>query len=359
MATGPLEEPMSKAGKRLLIGVASSAALIAGLSIEFVHSLGLGHQPVANAETQPLDLPLLRKAEPPSRGRILAVVTSTAQAGDSGVAAGFELTELSRAYYTFIANGFHVDIASPRGGNPPVVIDEDLNEYDHAFINDADAQRLLRHSVAVSQVDPGAYSAVYFVGGKGAMFDFPGDPHIHRIVRAIHDRDGVIGAVCHGVAALLEVVDADGRAFLAGRRLTGFTNLEELFLMQDARSVFPFLLADALRAREARFVEGGMYLENTVIDRRLVTGQNPWSTWSVAEGMIAALGHEPLARERTSEELAIEVLGVYHQHGIAAARALNDRRPDVDKRLLLMHAMIAVMEGRVTDAYRLQSLARR
>lgn len=119
MASGPLEESMSKPGKRLLVGVASAAALTVGLSIEFVHSLALGRQPMASAETQPLDLPLLRTAEPRTRGRILAVVTSTATAGDSGVAAGFELTELSRAFYTFTANGFHVDIASPQGGSPP------------------------------------------------------------------------------------------------------------------------------------------------------------------------------------------------------------------------------------------------
>lgn len=128
MAIGPLEEPMSKSGKRLLISVASVAALTVGMSIELVHLFALGRQTMASAATRPLDLPLLTQAEPRTRGRILAVVTSTAKAGDSDVAAGFELTELSRAYYTFIANGFHVDIASPQGGNPPVVIDEELNE---------------------------------------------------------------------------------------------------------------------------------------------------------------------------------------------------------------------------------------
>lgn len=187
------------------------------------------------------------------------------------------------------------------------------------------------------------------------MFDFPADPHIHWIVRSIHDRGGVVGSVCHGAAALLDVVDADGRAFLAGRKLTGFTNLEELFLMKDAKIVFPFLLEDAFRALDADFVEGGMYLDNTVFDGRLVTGQNPWSTWSVAEGMISALGHEPLAREPTGEELAVQLLDIYHQRGVAAARELHDRHPDADKRLLLMHAMIAVMEGRIKDAYRLQA----
>ena len=102
--------------------------------------------------------------------QILAVVTSTDVMGASGKTTGYELTELARAYYVFEANGFEVDIASPLGGQPPVVIDgDDMKQFDFAFLNDPVAQNKVSHSIAVADVDPQDYEAVYFVGGKGAM----------------------------------------------------------------------------------------------------------------------------------------------------------------------------------------------
>lgn len=113
-----------------------------------------------------------------------------------------------------------------------------------------------------------------------------------------------------------------------------------------------------MRAQGARFVEAPRYLDNTVTDGRLVTGQNPWSTWSVAEAMIRALGHRPLPRTPTGEELAVRVLQAYHAQGPDAARRLRARLPDADKRLLLLHAVIAAMDGQLVEAWRLQGLAR-
>lgn len=197
---------------------------------------------------------------------------------------------------------------------------------------------------------------MYFVGGKGAMFDFPGNPAVQRVAAAVYDAGGVIGAVCHGPAALVDVQLASGKPLLAGKRVTGFTNEEELFLIKNARSVFPFLLEDAL-AKAATFEEGPMYLDHTIVDGRLVTGQNPWSTWSVAEGMVRAMGHQPAAREPTREEKGVAVLSAFHREGAEAATTLRDRIGGTDKRLVLMHAAIAVMEGRLGDAYRLQRLA--
>ena len=101
-----------------------------------------------------------------------------------------------------------------------------------------------------------------------------------------------------------------------------------------------------------------MYLDNTVVDGRLVTGQNPWSTWSVAEAMVRALGHEPVVRERSGEELAVQVLQAYRRQGMDAALALRRRLPGADKRLLLMHALVAAMQGHPGDAWQLQRLAR-
>lgn len=344
--------------RRLLLGGLVAAMTLAAGAGLYLYSLDLGSQPPPDPRSSAADLAFLRDAPPPTRGRILAVVSSAGYFPGTTKRAGFELTELSRAYYTFIANGYAVDIASPLGGSPPMrVDDEDMGVADHAFLNDAQARAKLAASLPLERVDASDYAAVYFVGGKGAMFDFPGDAAIARIVRHVHGAGGVIGAVCHGPAALLEVTLDDGTPLLRGRRVTGFTNAEELFLMEDARQRFGTLLQEALARRGARFVEGGLYLDNTVVDGRLVTGQNPWSTWSVAEAMVRALGHAPAAREATGEEQAVRVLEAYRRGGAAAARAVRQALPAADKRLLLMHALVAAMQGRWRDAWHLQRLA--
>lgn len=336
----------------LLVAVAAAAL---GL---WWHDLDLEGQPPADPASTVAELEFMR-APAPARGRVLAVVTSAERLGDSGRRGGYELTELSRAYYTFLANGYEVDIASPRGGEPPVRIDDDdIGAADYAFLNDPQARAKIAATLPLAGIDPSAYAAVYFVGGKGTMFDFPGDPHVARIVRDVYGSGGVVGAVCHGPAALLGVELEDGTPLLRGRHVTGFTNEEELFLIPDAREVFPFLLQEQLEEAGARFSAGAMYLDNTVVDGRLVTGQNPWSTWSVAEAMVRALGHEPVARGRTGEELAVRVLDAYRREGMDAALLLRARLPTADRRLLLMHALVAGMQGSYGEAWQLQRLAR-
>lgn len=346
---------MVKRMQRILLAAVLSMALLVCTGVAYLRNLDLDSQPPADPRTTPGELAMLQGERPAPRGRILAVVTSTAKAGE--IAAGLELTELSRAYYTFIANGFDVDIASPEGGRPPVRMDDELIDVDHAFLNDADAQRRLSNTLPLATVDASHYAAVYFVGGKGAMFDFAGNPDVHRVVASVYDVGGVVGAVCHGPAALIDVTLGDGRKLLAGKRVTAFTNEEELFLLENAREVFPFLLQDALAAEAAMFSEGPKYLDHTVIDGRLVTGQNPWSTWSVAEGMIRALGFDPVAREPTREERAVAVLSTFHKEGADAAAVVRDQAAGFDKRLILMHAVVSAMEGRLAEAYRLQQLA--
>lgn len=347
--------------KKLKIVMLAALGLVLLLGVAgYLYALGfdLDGQPPADPGTQASDLAFVRDVGK-SRGRVLAVVTSTATIGDSGKQAGFELTELARAYYVFVANGFDVDIASPRGGKPPMQVDDGLVEADYAFLNDAQARRKLDRSVPLAKAEAADYAAVYFVGGKGTMFDFADNADIQRIVRTVYEAGGIVGAVCHGPAALLNVrIGGDGRHLVAGRRMTGFTNAEELFLLKDARQLFPYLLQDRLVERGARFVEGPIYLDTTAVDGRLVTGQNPWSTWSVAEAMVTALGHVPVPRERTGEEIGVQLLGVYYRHGPAAAARARARWPQADRRLLLMHALVASMQGRWRDAYHLQGLAR-
>jgi hypothetical protein len=165
---------MNTAMRRLLkntaLGLACMLALSFLLGWGYVHSLHLDQEPQANPRASASDLAFVHPRTTATRGRILAVVSSTSRIGGSGKKAGYELTELSRAYWVFVANGYEVDIASPQGGEPPMVLDDDLIDADYAFLNDPHAQRKLASTLRLKAIDPSAYRAVYFVGGKGAMF---------------------------------------------------------------------------------------------------------------------------------------------------------------------------------------------
>ena len=160
--------------RRLALLSVATATLLAVTAWWYVASLDLDEEPPANRNAVAADLDFLRRDAVPARGRILAVVSSTARFDAQRRKAGYELTELSRAYWVFLANGYEVDFASTRGGEPPMVQDDDLIDADYAFLNDSAARAKLAASLPLEQVDPTRYAAVYFVGGKGAMFDFVG-----------------------------------------------------------------------------------------------------------------------------------------------------------------------------------------
>lgn len=308
------------------------------------------------------DIPYISENKIPNRGKILAVVTSKETMGDSGKSTGYELTELSRAYYVFVANGFEVDVASPLGGKPPVVLDdEDMGVFDYAFLNDSIAQYKTSHTIAMDDVNEEEYEAIFFVGGKGAMFDFPENKSIQEIVKKYYQSGKVVGAVCHGPAALVNVTLDNGNHLLKNRTVSSFTNEEELLLIPDAETIFPFLLQDKLVSQGAKFNEGGMYLETISHDNNLVTGQNPWSTWKLAETMIQQLGYTPKYREITGQENAGKVLLVYDKEGSGKAKELIDKlliqeKKPMDRLLLASHSVVAVMQGKIGRSFSLIGL---
>ncbi|MEM9326468.1 MAG: type 1 glutamine amidotransferase domain-containing protein [Bacteroidota bacterium] len=319
--------------------------------------------PEADADLDPdqvvaTSIPYLNENIVEPRGKVLAVVTSTDQMGASGKKTGYELTELSRAYYVFTANGFEVDVASPQGGQPPVIIDdEDMGAYDFAFLNDSIAQEKTKNTLPLSEVDPTAYEAVYFVGGKGAMYDFPDNPYIQSLVRDYYQSGKVVGAVCHGPAALVNVTLTSGDYLLQDKAVSSFTNNEELFLIPDAEAIFPFLLEDQLVAHGAKFIEGSMYLEHVAVDQNIVTGQNPWSTWHLAETMIRQMGYQPKERVITAEENAVKVLSRYEEEGFSGAQAtlveIVEGHLEMNRTLIAMHSIVSAMQGKIGKTFQL------
>ena len=307
-------------------------------------------------------LPYYQQRVPEHRGRILAVVTSETEMGATGKKTGFEHTELARAYYVFTVNGFEVDIASPRGGEPYAISDdEDMGLLDYAFLNDPVAMAKVQDTLPLSEVDTDGYEALFFVGGKGTMWDFPDNPDIQSLVSAHASADKLVGAVCHGPAALVNVTLPGGEHFLNNKPVAAFTNEEELFLIPDAAEVFPFLLEDGLKANGANVQVGVPYLENVAVTEGLVTGQNPWSVYATAEAMVTQLGYTPVSREPTADENSVDVLVRYHQLGGAAAREAVDQLvaagKAVNRNLLIIHGLVAGMQWRIGTALELLVLA--
>ncbi|WP_047245764.1 DJ-1/PfpI family protein [Maribacter thermophilus] len=309
------------------------------------------------------DIAYITENVPAYRGKILAVVTSTDTMDASEKSTGYELTELARAYYVFKANGFDVDIASPLGGLPPVVLDDDdMGKFDYAFLNDDIPQNRLKNTLSLKDVNTKLYKAVYFVGGKGAMFDFPNNIHIQNLVQNFYFTDRVIGAVCHGPAALVNIRLNNGEWFVKNKNVSGFTNREELLLIPKAASIFPFLLQDKLIEQGAEFNEGTMYLEKISIDENLITGQNPWSVWVLAEAMVKQMGYTPKQRPITAEENAVKALQAYETGGLENSKTvieeiIHEKKQIVSRGLLVDHSFISVLQGDFIKFYNMLQLA--
>ncbi|WP_293751730.1 type 1 glutamine amidotransferase domain-containing protein [uncultured Paraglaciecola sp.] len=335
--------------KKILITTVTIVILLValgGLSINWLKGFIPSSAEMAIVKaSQKQDVPYLQHPVLENRGKILAVVTSVDKMGTSGKNTGYELTELARAYWVFQTNGFEVDIASTKGGTPPIVLDDDdMREYDYAFLNDPEAQAKVTNTLLIDDINPADYEAVYFVGGKGAMFDFPDNAAIKNIVKYLYQNGKIVSAVCHGPAALVNVKLDNGQWFAANKNMSAFTNEEELFLIPDAETVFPFLLQDKLSEQGSNFKAGDLYLEQVIQDGQVLTGQNPWSVWKLSEDIIRALGYTPKVRVITPEENSVTLLAVYKELGYKQAKQHIQNHPvDYQEMLVLVHAVIAFM----------------
>jgi putative intracellular protease/amidase len=233
-----------------------------------------------------------------------------------------------------------------------------MGAYDYAFLNDEVIQQMVENTIALEDISPDDYEAVYFVGGKGTMFDFPDNPYVQNIAKTMYQDNKVVSAVCHGPSALVNVRLDNGDMLLSNKKVSGFTNDEELFLIPDAKKIFPFLLEDKLIEQGAKFQAGTTYLEKVTQDGKLITGQNPWSVWTVAEKVVAELGYQPKLRAWTPEEHSIELLMTYDSQGIEEAKKELKTKPMSYQRILiLMHSVLAFMEFDVSKGMDLLSLS--
>ena len=237
--------------------------------------------------------PLLSEKAHLMHKRILIAMTSHDQKGDTGVPTGAYLPEIAQPYEVLTHAGYEVEFASVRGGRVPLDGVDAKDEVSAAFLRSPAAARL-HASLASSVIDPSRYDAILFAGGHGAMWDLPGDAGFAAATVAIYEHGGVVAAVCHGPAALVDVRLSSGAYLVANKDVSGFTNEEERAVKLD--HVVPFLLEDRLTARGGRFHGAAMWQDQVVVSERLITGQNPASAASVARRVVDELAKRAPAR---------------------------------------------------------------
>lgn len=220
---------------------------------------------------------------------ILCVVTSAKFNGDSNVPTGYWMSELFHPIDEFRKACIAFQIASIEGGTPPLdPASMDLKDaVNAALYSDAEIQKRLRNTARIDSVKPSDYSAVFFAGGHGPMWDFPNNRNIHRIVREIYARGGVVSAVCHGPCALINVQLDNGEYLVKGKNIVSFTDSEER--ENGTTDIVPFLLETELSNRRAKFKGAQNWADNVVVDGNLVTGQNPQSAASLGKAVAELL----------------------------------------------------------------------
>jgi len=223
--------------------------------------------------------------------KILMVLTSHDQLGDTGKKTGFWLEELAAPYYTFIDAGAEVTLASPAGGQPP--LDPKSNEPDaqtettKRFEADEVAKQALANTHKLSEVIDQDFDAVFYPGGHGPLWDLAKDQNSISLIEQTLQADKPVALVCHAPGVLRDVKDAEGRSIVEGKTVTGFTNTEEDGV--GLTDIVPFLVEDMLKEKGGKYSKAEDWQVHVQKDGLLITGQNPASSAATAEALLKSL----------------------------------------------------------------------
>ena len=221
--------------------------------------------------------------------KVLIVLTSHDQLGNTGRKTGFWLEELAAPYYAFQAAGAEITLASPKGGQPP--LDPKSNELSfqteltRRFEADAAATAQLAATVRLDSVSQADFDTVFYPGGHGPLWDLAKDKASIALIEAFIAAGKPVGLVCHAPGVLRHVKAPDGRPLVEGRKVTGFTNTEEEAV--GLTKVVPFLVEDELKAKGGAYSKGADWGSYVVDDGLLITGQNPASSAAAAELLLS------------------------------------------------------------------------
>lgn len=228
--------------------------------------------------------------------RIVMVLTSHDQLGNSGRKTGFWLEEFAAPYFVFRDAGVELTLVSPKGGQPPIDPKSDLPENQTPamtrFKQDEVAQQALAHTVKLADVKAEQFDSVFYVGGHGPMWDLAESKTSIALIESFYNSGKPVALVCHA-PGVLHHVTYKGAPLVKGKRVTGFTNSEEAAVALT--NVVPFLVEDELTRLGAIFEKVPDWQPFSIVDGRLITGQNPASSTSAAEALVKYLSHKAAA----------------------------------------------------------------
>jgi putative intracellular protease/amidase len=219
--------------------------------------------------------------------RVLFVLTSHDLLGNTGKETGFYLPEVTHPYHVFEQAGIEVEFVSPKGGKAPMIGVDLQDPLNQAFLDDPKKVTQVENTLIPSEIEPTRYDAIFYAGGHGTMWDFPNHDDLAQIAATIYEHGGVVGAVCHGPAGLVNIKLSDGSYLVTGKRVASFTNEEEVAVSLE--TVVPFLLESTLIDRGATHTKADNFQAHVEVSDRLVTGQNPASAAGVAEQIVNLL----------------------------------------------------------------------
>lgn len=222
--------------------------------------------------------------------KILMVLTSHDKLGNTGKPTGFWLEEFAAPYYVFKDAGAEVTLASPKGGQPPIdpKSDEPANQTEAMarFKGDPAAQKELANTVRLSGVKADGFDTVFYPGGHGPMWDLANDEDSIALIESFYSAGKPIALVCHA-PGVLKKVTYQGQPLVKGKRVTGFANSEEEAV--HLTEVVPFLVEDELKRLGGHYEKAADWVDFTIVDGRLITGQNPASSGSAAKKLLKLL----------------------------------------------------------------------
>ena len=223
--------------------------------------------------------------------KVLFVLTSHEDLGDTGHKTGFWIEEFAAPYYLLKDKGVEITLASPKGGQPPIdpnsAAENAATEATKRFDNDKETQAVLAKTLKLAQVNEADYDAVFYPGGHGPLWDLSEDQNSIALIESFYKNNKPVAAVCHAPAIFKNTKGTDGKPLVNGKKVTGFTNTEEAAV--KLTEVVPFLVEDMLKANGGLFTRDSDWQPHVVQDGNLITGQNPASSQLVAEKILESL----------------------------------------------------------------------
>lgn len=224
-----------------------------------------------------------------NKDSVVFIISNQFTYGNSNIPTSNHFAEIVHAYDVFTKNGLTVDFVSPKGGIAPIGYLDLTDDIQLQYLYDCELMGKLKNTKKASEVSPSNYEAIYFSGGGAAMYGVPENKEIQKLASHIYKNNGIISAVCHGTAGLVNIKDSTNKNIIQGKKICGFPDLFE-DMKKEYYKNFPFSIEKTINQNGGEFLYSKEGWDSYVIqDGRFVTGQDPSSTYKVANQVLTLI----------------------------------------------------------------------